>query len=198
MNRHQRAPATRREAPLDACVALGRKAPLASRGPKALSFTAKQLVLLHRAASLKHREFANCSAPSLARPLGKKNAALRLRALANTQKPHSLKKLQRGNAPPPRAPRTHHPRAAATRGAAAARRRRRNTQTSPRALQPPTHTAKPAGPLPQEAGQPRRRFDGSTTYYTARGSTTVLSEKQRHDPDHGNSCGGERVVYQQR
>ena len=124
MNRHQRAPATRREAPLDACVALGRKAPLASRGPKALSFTAKQLVLLHRAASLKHREFANCSAPSLARPLGKKNAALRLRALANTQKPHSLKKLQRGNAPPPRAPRTHHPRAAAM-----PRRRRRATPT---------------------------------------------------------------------
>ena len=202
MNRHQRAPATRREAPLDACVALGRKAPLASRGPKALSFTAKQLVLLHRAASLKHREFANCSAPSLARPLGKKNAALRLRALANTQKPHSLKKLQRGNAPPPRAPRTHHPRAAATRGAAAARRRRRNTQTSPRALQPPTHTPNPAG-LPLQGGgsprtTPRRRFDGSNDTYTARGSTTVLSEKQRHDPDHGNSCGGERVVYQQR
>ena len=43
--------------------------------PKALSFTAKHLVLLHRAASLNHREFANCSAPSLARPLGKKNAA---------------------------------------------------------------------------------------------------------------------------
>ena len=62
----------------------------------------------------------------------------------------------------------------------------------------PTHTAKRAGPLPQEAGQPRRRFDGSTTYYTARGTTTVASEKQRHDPDHGNSCGGERVVYQQR
>ena len=199
MNRHQRAPATRREAPLDACVALGRKAPLASRGPKALSFTAKQLVLLHRAASLKHREFANCSAPSLARPLGKKNAALRLRALANTQKPHSLKKLQRGNAPPPHAP-SHIARALPRRrGAAAARRRRRNTPTSPRALQPPTHTPNPAG-LPLQGGgtTPRRRFDGSNDTYTARGSTKVLSEKQRQDPDHGNSCGGERVVLRQR
>ena len=88
--------------------------------------------------------------------------------------------------------------AAATQTPTKKRRRRAPTQTSPRALQPPTHTAKRAGPLPPEAGQPRRRFDGSTTYYTARGSTTVLSEKQRHDPDHGNSCGGERVVYQQR
>ena len=45
---------------------------------------------------------------------------------------------------------------------------------------------------------PRLQLDDSNDTYTARGSTTVLSEKQRHDPDHGNSCGGERVVYQQR
>ena len=78
-------------------------------------------------------------------------------------------------------------------------RRRTNTPTSPRALQPPTHTPNPAG-LPLQGGgtTPRRRFDGSNDTYTARGSTTVLSEKQRQDPDHGNSCGGERVVYQQR
>ena len=198
MNRHQRAPATRKEAPLDVCVAFGRKSTTRESRPKALSFTAKHLVLLHRAASLNHREFANCSAPSLARPLGKKNAALRLRALANTQKPHSLKKLQRGNAPPPRASHTSPARcrdaaAPPSRDADAAtpklhreRFNRRLTRQTPQAF----HS--------KEAVAPRRRFDGSTTYYTARGSTTVLSEKQRQDPDHGNSCGGERVVLRRR
>ena len=83
--------------------------------------------------------------------------------------------------------------AAATQTPAKKRGQSAPTQTSPRALQP-THTAKRAGPLPQEAGQPRRRFDDSNDTYTARGSTKVLSEKQRQDPEHGNSCGGERVV----
>ena len=92
--------------------------------------------------------------------------------------------------------------AAATQTPTKKRRRRAPTQTSPRALQPPTHTPNPAG-LPLQGGgsprtTPRRRFDGSNDTYTARGSTKVLSEKQRQDPDHGNSCGGERVVLRRR
>ena len=87
--------------------------------------------------------------------------------------------------------------AAATQTPTKKRRRRRIHSNFTKRLQP-THTTNPAGLPLQGGGTPRRRFDGSTTYYTARGSTKVLSEKQRQDPDHGNSCGGERVVYQQR
>ena len=136
----------------------------------------------------------------LTAPARRKTAAIFARAAAYAQQRQFLAEgvaaamQHRARAPhtwPARAAQTHRP-PRCTGGA-------RKTPTSPRALQPPTHTPNPAG-LPLQGGgtTPRRRFDGSNDTYTARGSITVLSEKQRQDPDHGNSCGGERVVLRRR
>ena len=154
MKRHQKAPATRKEAPLDACVVFGRKTWQSG----------------HR---LQHQRQRPCAPPICPQPcpqtyhtFAKDRAVLQLatapvvwhrapRAAVNTARATPLAEEL------PRARRQRRARAShiarGHRASETTHKRRpptRVTQTSPRALQP-THTPKRAGPLPHEAGQPR-------------------------------------------
>ena len=152
----------------------------------------------HRAASHRQTHFAILPSDTGPWPLPGCFAALRPSARANTKATTLAEELpQRCNAA--RARPTHRPRALRQRrGARCGKQKRVNPQLHHERFNRRLTRQTPQAFHSKEAVAPRRRFDGSTTYYTARGSTTVLSEKQRHDPDHGNSCGGERVVLRRR
>ena len=153
-NRAQKAPATRKEAPADACVAFGRK--ISATWPDwALDFSQRplkaQLVycIAQRPTNVALRGIA---ARGIAWPARRKTAAIFARAAAHTAKRQLLAEgvaaaMRRRRARASHIARDH-------RASETTHKKRpptRVTQTSPRALQP-THTPKRAGPLPHEAG----------------------------------------------
>ena len=154
MNRAQRAPATRKEAPADACVAFGRKSTTRESRPQHSGSPLLQPAYCSRPRPLTYTTRAN--APQiLTAPARRKTAAIFARAAAYTQQRQFLAEGVAAAMRRRRARASH-----ITGGAAATQtptkklRRRRIHSNFTKRLQP-THTPNPAG-LPLQGG-------GSTT-----------------------------------